>query len=88
MFAPTVLTSDIKRTVFASSRLNLLGGTPCESAHPGGEGGAAESILRIEKLLGISIEFHELDLLDKPGLDELFKKVRGTGAVKTLTESR
>ncbi|XP_075883657.1 UDP-glucose 4-epimerase-like isoform X1 [Nelusetta ayraudi] len=39
-----------------------------------GEGGAAESILRIEKLLGTSVEFHELDLLDKPGLEKLFEK--------------
>lgn len=45
-------------------------------AHPGGEGGAAESILRIEKLLGTSVEFHELDLLDKPRLEKLFKTVR------------
>lgn len=56
-------------------RLRLLPDTPCQSAHPGGEGGAAESILRIEKFLGTSVEFHELDLLDKAGLDELFKKV-------------
>lgn len=47
-----------------------------QPAHPGGEGGAAESILRIEKLLGTSVEFHELDLLDKPGLEKLFEKVR------------
>lgn len=46
-------------------------------ARPGGEGGAAESILRIEKLLGTSIEFHELDLLDKPALMKLFEKVKG-----------
>lgn len=61
--------------LFVSTRLNLPSDTPSKSAHPGGEGGAAESILRIEKLLGTSIEFHELDLLNKPGLDELFKKV-------------
>ncbi|KAK2826278.1 hypothetical protein Q5P01_020492 [Channa striata] len=39
-----------------------------------GEGDVAESILRIEKLLGTNIEFHDLDLLDRPGLDKLFKK--------------
>ncbi|XP_038584396.1 UDP-glucose 4-epimerase isoform X1 [Micropterus salmoides] len=39
-----------------------------------GEGDVPESILRIEKLLGTSIEFHELDLLDQPGLEKLFKK--------------
>ncbi|XP_038584397.1 UDP-glucose 4-epimerase isoform X2 [Micropterus salmoides] len=38
------------------------------------EGDVPESILRIEKLLGTSIEFHELDLLDQPGLEKLFKK--------------
>lgn len=42
----------------------------------GGEGNVPESIQRIENHLGTSIEFHELDLLDKPGLDKLFKKVR------------
>lgn len=42
----------------------------------GGEGGVAESIRRIEKLLDTSIEFHELDLLDRPALEKLFKKVR------------
>lgn len=31
-----------------------------------------ESIRRIEKLLGTSIEFHKLDLLDKPVLEKLF----------------
>ena len=35
-----------------------------------------ESIQRIEKLLNTSIEFHELDLLDKSGLEKLFKEVR------------
>ncbi|XP_061651425.1 UDP-glucose 4-epimerase isoform X1 [Phyllopteryx taeniolatus] len=40
----------------------------------GGEGGMPESILRIEKLRDTSIEFHELDLLDRAGLDGLFKK--------------
>ncbi|XP_037602603.1 UDP-glucose 4-epimerase isoform X2 [Sebastes umbrosus] len=39
-----------------------------------GEGDVPESIRRIEKLLDTSIEFHELDLLDQPGLDKLFKK--------------
>lgn len=39
-----------------------------------GEGGLPESIHRIEKLLNTKIEFHELDLLDKPGLENLFKK--------------
>lgn len=42
----------------------------------GGEGGVAESIRRIEKFLHTNIEFHELDLLDRPGLEKLFKKVR------------
>lgn len=42
----------------------------------GGEGNVAESIRRIEKHLGTSIEFHDLDLLDRPGLEKLFKKVR------------
>jgi len=47
--------------------------------HPvvnGGEGDVPESIRRVEKLLDTSIEFHELDLLDQPGLEKLFKKVR------------
>lgn len=35
-----------------------------------------ESIHRIEKLLNASVEFHELDLLDKAGLEALFQKVR------------
>lgn len=35
-----------------------------------------ESIQRIEKLLNTSIEFHELDLLDKSGLEKIFKQVR------------
>uniref|UniRef100_A0A3Q2P3L7 UDP-glucose 4-epimerase n=1 Tax=Fundulus heteroclitus TaxID=8078 RepID=A0A3Q2P3L7_FUNHE len=39
-----------------------------------GEGNVAESIRRIEKILNTSIEFHELDLLDRPGLEALFKK--------------
>lgn len=47
----------------------------CVSAR-GGEGDVPESIHRIEKLLDTSIEFHELDLLDQPGLEKLFKKVR------------
>uniref|UniRef100_A0A4W6DQ03 UDP-glucose 4-epimerase n=1 Tax=Lates calcarifer TaxID=8187 RepID=A0A4W6DQ03_LATCA len=38
------------------------------------EGDVPESIRRIEKFLGTSIEFHELDLLDRPGLEKLFKK--------------
>ncbi|XP_019116852.1 UDP-glucose 4-epimerase isoform X2 [Larimichthys crocea] len=38
------------------------------------EGDVPESIHRIEKLLDTSIEFHELDLLDQPGLEKLFKK--------------
>lgn len=41
-----------------------------------GEADVPESIQRIEKLLNTSIEFHELDLLDKAGLEKLFKKVR------------
>lgn len=39
-----------------------------------GSGDLPESIQRIEKLLNTSIEFHELDLLDRPGLEKLFKK--------------
>ncbi|XP_060938614.1 UDP-glucose 4-epimerase isoform X1 [Limanda limanda] len=39
-----------------------------------GEGGVPESIHRIQKLLGTIIEFQELDLLDRPGLEQLFKK--------------
>uniref|UniRef100_A0A3B5RDM1 UDP-glucose 4-epimerase n=1 Tax=Xiphophorus maculatus TaxID=8083 RepID=A0A3B5RDM1_XIPMA len=39
-----------------------------------GEGNVAESIRRIEKLLNTSIEFHELDLLDRPALEKLFKQ--------------
>lgn len=39
-----------------------------------GEGDVPESIRRVEKLLDTSIEFHELDLLDQPGLEKLFKK--------------
>uniref|UniRef100_A0A665UIW0 UDP-glucose 4-epimerase n=1 Tax=Echeneis naucrates TaxID=173247 RepID=A0A665UIW0_ECHNA len=39
-----------------------------------GEGDVPESLLRIEKLLDTSIEFHELDLLDRAGLEKLFKK--------------
>ncbi|XP_060938615.1 UDP-glucose 4-epimerase isoform X2 [Limanda limanda] len=38
------------------------------------EGGVPESIHRIQKLLGTIIEFQELDLLDRPGLEQLFKK--------------
>uniref|UniRef100_A0A673C1H7 UDP-glucose 4-epimerase n=1 Tax=Sphaeramia orbicularis TaxID=375764 RepID=A0A673C1H7_9TELE len=33
-----------------------------------------ESIHRIQKLLDTNIEFHELDLLDRTGLEKLFKK--------------
>lgn len=40
-----------------------------------GEEGGAESIVRIEKFLDTSVEFHELDLLDKSGLEKLFEKV-------------
>uniref|UniRef100_A0A9J8CIJ0 UDP-glucose 4-epimerase n=1 Tax=Cyprinus carpio carpio TaxID=630221 RepID=A0A9J8CIJ0_CYPCA len=39
-----------------------------------GEGNVPESLLRIEKFLNTQIEFHELDLLDKPGLEKIFKK--------------
>ncbi|KAM8833648.1 UDP-glucose 4-epimerase isoform 2-T2 [Synchiropus picturatus] len=38
------------------------------------EGDVPESIRRTEKLLSTSIEFHELDLLDRPGLEKLFKE--------------
>ncbi|XP_068607928.1 UDP-glucose 4-epimerase isoform X2 [Brachionichthys hirsutus] len=37
-------------------------------------GGVPESIRRLEKILDTSIEFHQLDLLDKPGLEKLFKE--------------
>ncbi|XP_037097455.1 UDP-glucose 4-epimerase isoform X1 [Syngnathus acus] len=40
----------------------------------GGEAGVPESLLRIQKFLDTSIEFHELDLLDKPALEGVFKK--------------
>uniref|UniRef100_A0A8C7HBV3 UDP-glucose 4-epimerase n=1 Tax=Oncorhynchus kisutch TaxID=8019 RepID=A0A8C7HBV3_ONCKI len=39
-----------------------------------GEGDVPESLRRIEKILDTSIEFHELDLLDRPGLEKLFKQ--------------
>ncbi|CAL9686313.1 unnamed protein product [Knipowitschia caucasica] len=39
-----------------------------------GERDRPESINRIEKLLDTHIEFQELDLLDRPGLEKLFKK--------------
>uniref|UniRef100_A0A9J8CTJ3 UDP-glucose 4-epimerase n=2 Tax=Cyprinus carpio TaxID=7962 RepID=A0A9J8CTJ3_CYPCA len=39
-----------------------------------GEGDVPESLRRIEKFLNTQIEFHELDLLDKPGLEKIFKK--------------
>lgn len=48
---------------------------PISYCHTGEEGGA-ESIVRIEKFLETSVEFHELDLLDKSGLEKLFEKVR------------
>uniref|UniRef100_A0A3B1J0E8 UDP-glucose 4-epimerase n=1 Tax=Astyanax mexicanus TaxID=7994 RepID=A0A3B1J0E8_ASTMX len=38
------------------------------------EGDVPESLKRIEKFLDTKIEFHELDLLDKPGLEKIFKK--------------
>ncbi|XP_076017878.1 UDP-glucose 4-epimerase isoform X2 [Genypterus blacodes] len=38
------------------------------------EGGLPESILRIGKRLNTKIEFQELDLCDRPALEELFKK--------------
>lgn len=43
--------------------------------------------MRIEKFLDTSVEFHELDLLDKSGLEKLFEKVRrilGHGDNETL----
>ncbi|KAG7510446.1 hypothetical protein JOB18_021623 [Solea senegalensis] len=46
-----------------------------------GEGDVPESIRRIEKLLDTSIEFHELDLLDRPGLEKLFKKHTFTAVI-------
>ncbi|KAG5266048.1 hypothetical protein AALO_G00249230 [Alosa alosa] len=39
-----------------------------------GEGDVPESLRRIEAFLDTTIEFHELDLLDKPGLERIFKK--------------
>uniref|UniRef100_A0A3B4XLN7 UDP-glucose 4-epimerase n=1 Tax=Seriola lalandi dorsalis TaxID=1841481 RepID=A0A3B4XLN7_SERLL len=39
-----------------------------------GEGDMPESLRRIDNLLDTNIEFHELDLLDRPGLEKLFKK--------------
>ncbi|KAM9786835.1 UDP-glucose 4-epimerase isoform X1 [Syngnathus typhle] len=39
-----------------------------------GKAGVPESLLRIQKFLDTSIEFHELDLLDKPALEGVFKK--------------
>ncbi|KAA0711147.1 UDP-glucose 4-epimerase [Triplophysa tibetana] len=38
------------------------------------EGDVPESLKRVEKFLDTQIEFHELDLLDKPGLEKIFKK--------------
>ncbi|KAJ7988983.1 hypothetical protein DPEC_G00314840 [Dallia pectoralis] len=38
-----------------------------------GKGDIPESLLRIEKILDTKIEFHELDMLDRPGLEKLFK---------------
>uniref|UniRef100_A0A8C7SYM2 UDP-glucose 4-epimerase n=1 Tax=Oncorhynchus mykiss TaxID=8022 RepID=A0A8C7SYM2_ONCMY len=37
-----------------------------------GEGDVPESLRRIEKILDTSIEFHELDLLDRPGLENVY----------------
>uniref|UniRef100_A0A674A4N8 UDP-glucose 4-epimerase n=1 Tax=Salmo trutta TaxID=8032 RepID=A0A674A4N8_SALTR len=37
-----------------------------------GEGDVPESLRRIEKILDTSIEFHELDLLDHPGLENVY----------------
>lgn len=48
---------------------------PLPAINTGGKD-VPESIQRIEKLLNTSIEFHELDLLDKSGLEKLFQKVR------------
>uniref|UniRef100_A0A8C7I4D7 UDP-glucose 4-epimerase n=1 Tax=Oncorhynchus kisutch TaxID=8019 RepID=A0A8C7I4D7_ONCKI len=39
-----------------------------------GERDVPESLQRIEKILHTSIEFYELDLLDRPGLEKLFKQ--------------
>lgn len=41
----------------------------------GGERDVPESLQRIEKILDTSIEFYELDLLDRTGLEKLFKQV-------------
>ncbi|XP_041089979.1 UDP-glucose 4-epimerase isoform X1 [Polyodon spathula] len=39
-----------------------------------GEGGSPESLCRVERLLHTRIEFRELDLLDRAGLDAIFKE--------------
>ncbi|KAL7873765.1 hypothetical protein AOLI_G00128360 [Acnodon oligacanthus] len=39
-----------------------------------GEGDVPESLRRIEKFMDTKIEFYELDLLDKPGLEKIFKQ--------------
>lgn len=39
-----------------------------------GAGNVPESLCRLEKFMDTSIEFHELDLLDRPALEKLFKK--------------
>uniref|UniRef100_A0A8C6P4R7 UDP-glucose 4-epimerase n=1 Tax=Nothobranchius furzeri TaxID=105023 RepID=A0A8C6P4R7_NOTFU len=60
----------------------------CSNAVKGGKN-VAESIQRIQKILDTNIEFHDLDLLDRAGLENLFKKVRVT-RIKSLrlTENR
>uniref|UniRef100_A0A8C6P4R1 UDP-glucose 4-epimerase n=1 Tax=Nothobranchius furzeri TaxID=105023 RepID=A0A8C6P4R1_NOTFU len=54
----------------------------CSNAVKGGKN-VAESIQRIQKILDTNIEFHDLDLLDRAGLENLFKKVRVT-RIKSL----
>uniref|UniRef100_A0A8C9VED7 UDP-glucose 4-epimerase n=1 Tax=Scleropages formosus TaxID=113540 RepID=A0A8C9VED7_SCLFO len=39
-----------------------------------GEGGVPESLRRIEKILNTSVEFQQLDLLDRAGLEDVFRK--------------
>lgn len=57
------------------ARLCACDFVPLPAINAGGRD-VPESIQRIEKLLNTSIEFHELDLLDKSGLERLFQKVR------------
>ncbi|KAL1257857.1 hypothetical protein QQF64_011101, partial [Cirrhinus molitorella] len=55
----------------SSARLSTCVRRSCNAVR---EGDVPESLRRIEKFLNTQIEFHELDLLDKPGLEKIFKK--------------